>query len=154
MQILVNAGANVNAQGGRYGTPLYAASVSGHEKLVQKLVDAGASAQITGLHGCIADMERSSLVAFRSQARYALKIWVSLRALHSHFSDLKLIYIGRTMYLGCNKVYFSTSTKAGERCKNIFPGAVAALPLLEMLQSTPQLLPSTNIKVSNSLQGR
>ncbi len=40
--MLMNAGANVNAQGGDYGNALQAASLGGHDKVVQMLIDAGA----------------------------------------------------------------------------------------------------------------
>jgi adenosylmethionine-8-amino-7-oxononanoate aminotransferase len=39
--MLVNAGADVHAQGGYHGNALYAASAGGHEKVVQMLVDLG-----------------------------------------------------------------------------------------------------------------
>ena len=37
--MLLNKGANVNAQGGRYGNALYAASSGGHDQVVQILLD-------------------------------------------------------------------------------------------------------------------
>jgi hypothetical protein len=40
--MLMDAGADVNAQGGRYGNALQAASVKGHDKMVQMLTDAKA----------------------------------------------------------------------------------------------------------------
>jgi ankyrin repeat protein len=40
--MLIDAGADVNAQGGEYGSALYVASQGGHEKVVQMLIDAGA----------------------------------------------------------------------------------------------------------------
>jgi ankyrin repeat protein len=40
--MLLGAGAEVNAQGGEYGTALQAASRGGHEKVVQMLLVAGA----------------------------------------------------------------------------------------------------------------
>jgi ankyrin repeat protein len=43
VQILVDAGANVNAEGGFYGNALQAASYGGHEKVVQVLLDNGAN---------------------------------------------------------------------------------------------------------------
>ena len=42
VQMLMDAGADVNAQGGGYGNALQAASERGHEKVVQMLIDAGA----------------------------------------------------------------------------------------------------------------
>jgi ankyrin repeat protein len=42
VQMLLAAGADVNAQGGQYGTALQAASLRGHEKVVQMLRAAGA----------------------------------------------------------------------------------------------------------------
>jgi ankyrin repeat protein len=42
VQMLMDAGADVNAQVGFYGNALQAASAEGHEKVVQMLVDAGA----------------------------------------------------------------------------------------------------------------
>ena len=42
VMILLDAGADVNAQGRVYGSALHAASRSGHEKVVQMLLDAGA----------------------------------------------------------------------------------------------------------------
>jgi ankyrin repeat domain-containing protein 50 len=40
VQMLLNAGAEVNAQGGYYGNALQAALIRGHEKIVQMLLDA------------------------------------------------------------------------------------------------------------------
>jgi ankyrin repeat protein len=48
MQILVDVGADINAQGGVYGNALCAASVGGHEKVVQMLVDVGADVNAQG----------------------------------------------------------------------------------------------------------
>jgi hypothetical protein len=42
VQILMDAGADVNAQGGEYGNALQAASVWDREKVVQTLLAAGA----------------------------------------------------------------------------------------------------------------
>jgi ankyrin repeat protein len=42
VELLLNAGANVNAQGGRYGNALQAASSLGHTKIMQLLLNAGA----------------------------------------------------------------------------------------------------------------
>ena len=42
---LVDKGVDANAQGGRYGKALYAASVRGYDKVVQLLVDNGADIQ-------------------------------------------------------------------------------------------------------------
>jgi hypothetical protein len=44
VQMLVDVGADINAQGEEYGKALYAASHRDHEKLVQILVDVGAQA--------------------------------------------------------------------------------------------------------------
>jgi hypothetical protein len=50
VQMLLDAGADVNAQGGYYGSALYAAAVGGHEKVVQMLLDAGADVNAQGGH--------------------------------------------------------------------------------------------------------
>jgi ankyrin repeat domain-containing protein 50 len=42
MQMLTDVGADVNAEGGEYGNALAAASVGGHERVVQMLICAGA----------------------------------------------------------------------------------------------------------------
>jgi ankyrin repeat protein len=42
VQILLEKGAEVNAQGGGYGNALQAASEGGHEKVVQILLEKGA----------------------------------------------------------------------------------------------------------------
>ena len=42
MQMLIDAGVDVNAQGGECGNALAAASVRGHERVVQMLIGAGA----------------------------------------------------------------------------------------------------------------
>ncbi|OAG14003.1 hypothetical protein CC77DRAFT_949600, partial [Alternaria alternata] len=42
VKTLLNAGADVNAQGGRYGNALQAASWGGHEQVVKTLLNAGA----------------------------------------------------------------------------------------------------------------
>jgi ankyrin repeat protein len=47
---LASAGADVNAQGGYYGTALYAASVRGQEKVVEILVSAGADVNAQKQH--------------------------------------------------------------------------------------------------------
>ncbi|KAK5943798.1 hypothetical protein PMZ80_003079 [Knufia obscura] len=44
VQILLDQGADVNAQGGKYGNALQAASQRGHEKVVQMLLKQGAKA--------------------------------------------------------------------------------------------------------------
>ena len=41
MKMLVHAGPDVNAQDGRYGNALQAASILGHQQIVRILVDAG-----------------------------------------------------------------------------------------------------------------
>jgi ankyrin repeat domain-containing protein 50 len=38
----MDAGADIKAQSGKYGNTLQAASVGGHEKVVQMLIDEGA----------------------------------------------------------------------------------------------------------------
>jgi hypothetical protein len=48
VQMLVDAGADVNAQGGLYGNALQAASSGGHEKVVQMLLDNGAEVNAQG----------------------------------------------------------------------------------------------------------
>ena len=40
--MLLNAGAEVNAQGGEYGNALQAASAGGYEQIVKTLLNAGA----------------------------------------------------------------------------------------------------------------
>ena len=48
VQILLSAGADVNAQGGEYGNALQAASRYGYEKVVQMLLSAGADVNAQG----------------------------------------------------------------------------------------------------------
>ena len=48
VQILVDAGADVNAQGGDYGNALQAASSNGDKKVVQILPNAGADVSAEG----------------------------------------------------------------------------------------------------------
>ena len=48
VQVLIDAGADVNAQGGLHDNALQAASVRGHEKVVQVLIDAGADVNAQG----------------------------------------------------------------------------------------------------------
>jgi ankyrin repeat protein len=48
VEILVDVGADVNAQGGEYGNALCAASDGGHGKIVQMLVEAGADVNAQG----------------------------------------------------------------------------------------------------------
>jgi hypothetical protein len=48
VQMLLDAGADVNAQGGMYGSALQAASAGGYEKVVQMLLDAGADVNAQG----------------------------------------------------------------------------------------------------------
>ncbi|KAI1533400.1 fibronectin type 3 and ankyrin repeat domain protein 1, partial [Pyrenophora tritici-repentis] len=47
-RLLLDAGADVNAQGGRYGNALQAASDGGHEQVVKTLLDAGADVNAQG----------------------------------------------------------------------------------------------------------
>jgi ankyrin repeat protein len=42
VQVLVEAGADIDAQGGVYGTALQVAAARGHKEVVQVLVEAGA----------------------------------------------------------------------------------------------------------------
>jgi ankyrin repeat protein len=46
--MLIDAGADVNAQGGSYGNALQAASGEGHKKVVKMLIDAGAEVKARG----------------------------------------------------------------------------------------------------------
>jgi ankyrin repeat protein len=46
--VLINGGADVNAQGGYYSNALQAASAEGHDKVVQMLIDAGADMNAQG----------------------------------------------------------------------------------------------------------
>ncbi|CAG5179642.1 uncharacterized protein ALTATR162_LOCUS9388 [Alternaria atra] len=48
VKLLVDKGADVNAQGGRYGNALYAASYRGHEAVVRQLLDKGAEINAQG----------------------------------------------------------------------------------------------------------
>jgi ankyrin repeat protein len=48
VQMLVDLGADIHAQGGEYGNALCAASAGGHEKVVQMLVEAGADVDAQG----------------------------------------------------------------------------------------------------------
>ncbi|OCK73444.1 hypothetical protein K432DRAFT_280544, partial [Lepidopterella palustris CBS 459.81] len=46
--LLLSKGADVNAQGGRYGNALQAASVGGHNKIVELLLSKGADINAQG----------------------------------------------------------------------------------------------------------
>ena len=48
VEVLLELGATVNAQGGRYGNALQAASYRGHDKIVQMLLDKGADVNAQG----------------------------------------------------------------------------------------------------------
>jgi ankyrin repeat protein len=48
VQILLEHGADINAQGGDYGNALQAASTEGHDKIVQKLLERGADVNAQG----------------------------------------------------------------------------------------------------------
>jgi len=48
VELLVSKGADVNAQGGHFGTALQAASSGGHEKIVELLVSKGADVNAQG----------------------------------------------------------------------------------------------------------
>jgi ankyrin repeat protein len=48
VKLLLDKGANVNAQGGYYGNTLQAASKGGHETVVQLLLDKGADVNAQG----------------------------------------------------------------------------------------------------------
>jgi ankyrin repeat protein len=47
-ELLLDKGADVNAQGGIYGNPLQAASSGGHEQVVKLLLDKGANVNVEG----------------------------------------------------------------------------------------------------------
>ncbi|CAN9361213.1 unnamed protein product [Alternaria alternata] len=49
-RLLLNKGAEINAQGGHYGNALQAASEGGHEQVVKTLLDAGAEVNAQGGH--------------------------------------------------------------------------------------------------------
>jgi ankyrin repeat protein len=46
--MLLDSGADVNAQGGHYGSALYAASLGGHERVAQMLLEYGADPNVLG----------------------------------------------------------------------------------------------------------
>jgi ankyrin repeat protein len=46
--VLLDKGADVNAQGGKFGNALYAASAEGHEQVVKLLLDKGADVNAQG----------------------------------------------------------------------------------------------------------
>ncbi|PWO15022.1 hypothetical protein PtrARCrB10_12117, partial [Pyrenophora tritici-repentis] len=48
VKLLLNKGADVNAQGGEYGNALQAASAGGHEAIVKLLLDKGAGVNAQG----------------------------------------------------------------------------------------------------------
>ncbi|KAF2183428.1 hypothetical protein K469DRAFT_521687, partial [Zopfia rhizophila CBS 207.26] len=48
--LLLDAGADVNAQGGHYGNALQAASLGDHEQIVKLLLNAGADVNAQGGH--------------------------------------------------------------------------------------------------------
>ena len=48
VQLLLDKGADINAQGGHYGNALQAASTGAHEKIVQLLLDNGADVNAQG----------------------------------------------------------------------------------------------------------
>jgi ankyrin repeat protein len=48
VRLLLDRGANVNAQGGRYGSALQAALYGGHESVVRLLVERGADVNAQG----------------------------------------------------------------------------------------------------------
>ena len=48
VKLLLDKGADVNAQGGRYGNALYVASERGHEQVVKLLLDKGADVSAEG----------------------------------------------------------------------------------------------------------
>ncbi|KEY72966.1 hypothetical protein S7711_10190 [Stachybotrys chartarum IBT 7711] len=48
VELLLDKGANVNAEGGKYGNALYAASSEGHDKIVELLLDKGANVNAEG----------------------------------------------------------------------------------------------------------
>jgi ankyrin repeat protein len=48
VQMLIDAGADVDNRGGHYGSPLWTASSEGHEKVVRVLIDAGADVDAQG----------------------------------------------------------------------------------------------------------
>ncbi|KAJ7266802.1 hypothetical protein C8J57DRAFT_1718035 [Mycena rebaudengoi] len=48
VQLLISQGANMNAEGGRYGNALQAASMGGHEAVTQLLLDQGANVNAQG----------------------------------------------------------------------------------------------------------
>lgn len=65
---LLDSGADVNVQGGRYGTALQAASAGGDIDIVRLLLDSGADVNAWG-----EDMTRH----FRRHRRAAMELWLS-----------------------------------------------------------------------------
>ena len=51
VQLLLEKGADVNAQGGQYGNALHAAVLGGHKRIVQLLLEKGADVNALGPHG-------------------------------------------------------------------------------------------------------
>jgi ankyrin repeat protein len=48
--MLIDSEADVNAQGEDYGTALQAASMSGHDKIVERLLEKGADVNVQSKH--------------------------------------------------------------------------------------------------------
>jgi ankyrin repeat protein len=53
VEMLLEKGADVNAQGGDYGNALHAASVEGHEKVVEMLLEKGADVYMRLISACV-----------------------------------------------------------------------------------------------------
>ncbi|KAJ9659240.1 hypothetical protein H2198_003244 [Neophaeococcomyces mojaviensis] len=93
VQILVDAGVDVNAQGERYGSALQAASDNGHEKVVQILVDAGANVNTQG------ERYGNALQAASSNGHEKV-----VRILIDAGADVDFHTIGAALSKGCKRV--------------------------------------------------
>ncbi|KAJ7444199.1 ankyrin repeat-containing domain protein [Mycena latifolia] len=95
VQLLIEKGADVNAQGGYYGNALQAASKNGHKSVVQLLIEKGADVNAQGgYHGIPFRLHRGMamsqwfgsslimvprLVLFSDTGLFASQVWNSRR---------------------------------------------------------------------------
>ncbi|OBT58918.1 hypothetical protein VE04_00567, partial [Pseudogymnoascus sp. 24MN13] len=98
---LLSAGANINAQGGKYGNALQAASATGHKKIVELLLTAGANINAQGGRYCNA-LQAASAKGHKKSVELLLSAGASINARGGEFGNAlqAASYKGHTEVVG------------------------------------------------------